>query len=986
VSALSRRARIRAGIAVLALAASIATAPAAHAETSYPFRDPNLPLPARVDDLLSRLTLAEKISLLHQYQPPIDRLGVPAFRTGTEALHGVAWLGTATVFPQSVGLGNTWDPALLRRVGDAVGQEARGFNALDPVHNGLNLWAPVVNLLRDPRWGRNEEGYSEDPYLTGAMSTAYGLGLTGDNPRYLQAAPTLKHYLAYNNEANRDTTSSVVPPKILHDYDQQAFRPAIAAGAATGVMASYNLVNGRPDTVSPSLNDDVRRWAGQPLMNVSDAYAPGNLVNSEGYYPDQAAADAAAIKAGLDSFTQDDNNPQSTIAAVTAALDRGLLAVSDVDNAVRHILTIRFRLGDFDPPGTNPYAAITPAVIDSPAHRALARQAADEQAVLLKNTDGALPLRAGSLHRVAVLGPLSDQVFHDFYSGTMPYQVSTLDGIKERVAPGTTVASSDGVDRIALRDLASGGYVVAGTGADGAVLSATATSAVPAAGLDVTDWGQDVITLRAAANGRYVTLGGGHTLVNSETQPEGWFAEQQFKLDPQPGGGYVLEFVGYDAHESWFGPRFVTVDPDGSLRLGAATADAAARFGRELVRSGVQSAVAAARGADAAVVVVGSSPFINGKEAWDRQTIALAPGQEALVRAVRQANPHTIVVLQTSYPDSITWEQQHVPAILWTTHAGQETGHAIADVLFGDYNPSGRLTQTWYRSDADLPGMLDYDIAKSGATYLYHRGAPLYPFGYGLSYTAFRYGPARLSSAEVSASGSVTVSVAVTNTGTRAGTETVQLYTHERRSRASAQPLRQLRGFARVSLAPGQTRTVRIPLKASDLAFFDVTRDRPVVETGTYDLMVGASSAEIRTSAALRVRGETIPPRDLSRTTEAENFDDYAGVTLVDATRPAGTAVAATAAGQWVEYADAALRGAPVFTARVANGSAASATIAVRQDDPVHGRLLGTVTVPGTGDRYAWRTVSTRLPRLAGHHDIYLVLAAGAEMDTFRIS
>ena len=292
-----RKASLRRGAAALVLAvlALPALPGAALAAPAYPFQNPRLPLERRVDDLVGRLTLDEKISLLHQYQPAIPRLGIKLFKAGTEALHGVAWsndadnggavvTATATSFPQPVGLASTWDPALLRRVGSVVGDEARGHNALNDRVWGLNLWAPVVNPLRDPRWGRNEEGYSEDPLLTGAISTAYGRGLTGDDPRYLKTAPTLKHYLAYNNETGRDVTSSNVPQRVLNEYERAAFKPALRAGAATGVMSSYNLINGRPATVDPDLGGLLRSWSDKPLFNVSDAYAPYNLTGSQQYF------------------------------------------------------------------------------------------------------------------------------------------------------------------------------------------------------------------------------------------------------------------------------------------------------------------------------------------------------------------------------------------------------------------------------------------------------------------------------------------------------------------------------------------------------------------------------------------------------------------------------------------------------------------------------------------------------------------------------
>jgi beta-glucosidase len=304
--------------AAVAIACAALAAPAAARAQDEPFRDPQCPMSERIDDLMGRLTLDEKIALLHQYQPAIPRLGIGVFKAGTEALHGVAWsndfnhngdvvTANATVFPQAIGLASTWDPALVERIGSVVGDEARGMHAQNPTVWGLNLWAPVVNLLRDPRWGRNEEGYSEDPTLTSAIAIAYGSGIEGDDPTYLKAAPTLKHFLAYNNEVRRDVTSSNVRPRVLHEYDERAFKPAIRANAATGVMASYNLLNGRPMTVSP-LNGRVRSWTNRTLFNVSDAFAPYNLTGSEQYFATQPEANAAMFKSGLDSFTADNNN------------------------------------------------------------------------------------------------------------------------------------------------------------------------------------------------------------------------------------------------------------------------------------------------------------------------------------------------------------------------------------------------------------------------------------------------------------------------------------------------------------------------------------------------------------------------------------------------------------------------------------------------------------------------------------------------------
>ncbi|WP_436520501.1 glycoside hydrolase family 3 C-terminal domain-containing protein [Actinoplanes sp. HUAS TT8] len=962
--------RIRRGLALAAatlLAVPLASTPA-HAAESLPFRDPHLALSARVDDLVGRLTLAEKLSMLHQYQPAIPRLGLNVFKAGTEALHGVAWSNdyngggakidaTATVFPQAVGLASTWDPELLSRVGAAVGDEARGLHAQDPIVWGLNLWAPVVNLLRDPRWGRNEEGYSEDPLLSGAVATAYGKGLEGPDLDHLRTAPTLKHYAAYNNETKRDQTSSNVPQRVLNEYDRKTFRIPLQAGAATGVMASYNLINGRPATVDPDLAGPVRSWSDQRLFNVTDAWAPTNLTGSQAYFATQAEADAAVVRAGLDSFTVNDTNGEPTTTALRQALDQGLLTEKQVDTAVGDALSIRFRLGEFDPDG-GPYAKISPSIVDSPAHRQLARETAADAMVLLKN-DGALPIEPGG--SVAVVGPLADNLYTDWYGGQMSYRVTALDGISSR----SRTVTSEGADRIALRDVTTGRYV---TAADPGAVAATAAGADSAAQFDSVDWGDGISTLRNAANGKYLGYNWG-PFVTSESAPTGWYVQQQFKVEDQGDGTVVLHYAGYETQESWFGANtYVTVGADGKLGLGASTAAGAARFRREVITDGVAAAAEAARGKQTAVVVVGTNPFVAGREAHDRTGISLGARQEALIEAVRAVNPHTVVVLQSSYPEDITWAQRHVPGIVWTTHAGAETGNALADVLFGDVNPAARLTQTWPRSVSDLPADLNqYDIIKTGQTYQYDVTAPLYPFGYGLSYTSFKYGDVRVGGGQVS--------VTVTNTGKRAGREVVQLYTHQRTSR-DVTAVKQLRGFQKIALKPGQSRTVTFRLTPRDLAHWDVTRQKWVTETSVYDVLLGSSSADIRQRASLSVHGETIPVRDLSRTTRAETFDDYAGATLLDETKASGTVVS----GGWVAYKSAALHGGKTLTVRASGAG----SVQVRLGSPT-GRLLGTATVSDTGGIYSYATVSAPLSAATGRQDVYLVLGSGLRLATFSI-
>ncbi|MFI6320600.1 glycoside hydrolase family 3 C-terminal domain-containing protein [Nonomuraea sp. NPDC050556] len=931
-----------------------------------PFHDTGLPIAQRVDDLLGRLTLAEKVSLLHQYQPAIPRLGIGLVKNGTEALHGVGWsndvddngnsvLAEGTVFPQAIGLASTWDPELLKRVGAATGDEARGYNAENPRLWGLNLWAPVVDLLRDPRAGRNEEGYSEDPLLTGAMSTAYTSGLSGGDRTYLKTAPLLKHFIGYNNETSRDVSNSSLRPRVMNEYQIPAFRTALAAGTAHGVMTSYNLVNGRPSTVT-DLNATVRSWAKGPVMNVSDAYAPGNLTGSQAYFATPAEGAAAMLKAGNDSFTDQGTNPATTLAAVNGALERGLITEADVDSAVSHVLTIRFRLGEFDPDG-GPYAKITKDVVNSPAHKALNREAATRAMVLLKNEARALPL-ARSVKKVAVIGPLSDFLYGDWYGGRLPYQVTPVDGIKAAL-PGAEVTAYEAVDKVALKT-STGKYVTFSADPQGGPVVADAAQAGPAQTASLYDWGGGPLFFRAQANGKYMSWAFDGSVRNDQDQPNGWFVQQGFTPVPQADGSILL------SHNPGWGPFYLTVTGTGALSFSNDVAQAE-HFTMETLSKGADEAVAAAKDADEVVVVAGNMPFVNGRETDDRESLKISAKQDELISAVHAANRDTTLVLESGYP--LTWSDQTVPAVLWTSHGGPELGNALASVLFGASNPGGRLTQTWYRSEGELPGILDYDIIKNGVTYLYYQGKPLYPFGHGLSYTSFAYEGLKVAGDRVS--------VKVTNTGSRTGDEVVQLYTHQHASRVR-QPVKQLRAFERVTLGPGQSKKVVFTLKKADLALWDVTRNRFVTETATHDVLVGSSSAAIRQRTTMHVNGETIPPRDLTRVTRAADFDDYSGVELVDETKASDTAVGAST-GDWISFGNARLGRA--FTAGVASASGGS--IELRLGSPT-GTLLGMAQVAATGGAYQWGTASATVG--GGTGDLYLVFRGDLRIKDFALA
>ncbi|WP_189713727.1 glycoside hydrolase family 3 C-terminal domain-containing protein [Streptomyces phaeofaciens] len=851
-----------------------------------PFRDPHLPFAKRIDDLLARLTLDEKVSFLHQFAPAVERLGVAAFRTGQEALHGVAWMGPATVFPQAVGLGATWNPELVRRVGEAVSKEVRAMRGRDD-RVGLNVWSPTVNLLRHPLWGRNEEGYSEDPKLTSAIATAYTRGLRGDHPTYWRTAPVLKHWLAHNNETGRDVTSSSVRPRVLHEYDLRAFRETVEAGAVAGVMPAYNLVNGRPNHVSPYLREQLRAWTDEELLVCSDAGAPSNLVDSEHYFDTHEEATAAALRAGVDSFTDHGTDSSKIVARARGALGQGLLTEAEVDEAVRRQLSVRFRLGEFDPLH-DPHAGT--GAFDTPAHRALAREAAEQAVVLLRN-DGVLPLAADT--RIAVVGLLADECKLDWYSGTLMHRSTPLEGLYERFG-ADRVEFAEGVDRVLLKTSAGTFLRVPaapedadGTrGAEGALdpaLLAGRTDLPPlTAGttgteLALVDWGEGVLTLRAP-DGRYLSVAEDGFLRASADQPGGWVVQETFRLEPH-GNGHLLRHLGTG--------RPVCVAADG-VRVAEEGPEV---FDVVVVERGETAVTRVTAEADVVVVVAGNDPHINGRETEDRTTLRLPAHQERILTAARAANPRTVLALVSAYPYAI--EPGPLSAVLWTAHGGQAAGSALAGVLAGDVSPAGRLPQTWYAEDADLPDLLDYDVIGARQTYLYFEGRPLYPFGHGLSYASFSYADLAVRTGD----GAARVSFTVTNTGDRAADEVAQLYTRAV-DPSVTRPRRELLGHRRITLAPGATAALSFEVPLSAFAFWDVARGGPRVEPGPYDLLVGGSSEDIRLRATVVLDGEPAAPRAVRRHgLSAADFDEQSGTEIVDRTKAAGDAVTPVAAG-----------------------------------------------------------------------------------------
>lgn len=706
----------------------------ARAEYEHPFQDPELEADARIDNLLSLMTVDEKIACLGR-SASVPRLGVHASRH-VEGLHGLALGGPGgwgrsrpvptTQFPQAIGMAETWDPDAIRQAGEVESVEARYVFQNDRYratwrgrtfqHGGLVIRAPNADLGRDIRWGRNEECYGEDPFLCGTLAVAMVHGLQGDDPRYWRAAALMKHFLANSNENGRGHTSSNFDERLLHEYYSVPFRMGVVEGGSRAYMAAYNAYNGIPCTIHPILREvTIDRW-GQNGIICTDAGAFRNIVSEHKHLPNLRLAAQASLRAGINHFLDRYEEP------VREALDAGLLTEDDLDAALRGNFRVMIRLGLWDPPDRVLYNQIGSGrePWNSPEHKAVARHVAEKSIVLLKNDAGLLPLKRDEIKSIAVIGPAAAEVFLDWYSGTPPYAVSPLDGIRDKL-------------------------------------------------------GSDVRVSFAANNISNV-------------------------------------------------------------------------------------AATLAKTADVAIVCVGNHPTCNapwadcptpsdGKEAIDRRAIELE--QEKLVQEIYEANKNTVVVLVSSFPFTINWTQENVPAIVHMAHNGQEMGHALADVLFGDVNPAGRLVQTWPRSVDDLPPMMDYDI-RHGRTYMYFEGEPLYPFGHGLSYTTFEYANLRASDDALAPDGTLNVTVDVTNTGERAGEEVVQLYVKHLDS-AVQRPLKELKGFRRVMFDPGQTKQVEIPVPAASLAYWDADQDRFVVEPDRVQIMVGGSSDDVRLETTIGV-------------------------------------------------------------------------------------------------------------------------------------
>ena len=833
--------------------------------------------------ILAQLSPAEKVAMLHQHSPGVQRLGIAAFQTGTEGAHGVAWLGKATVFPQPVGLAATWDEDLLQRVGEAVGAEVRAKRQENPSVS-LNVWAPVVNPLRHPLWGRNEEGFSEDPVLTGQLAGAFCHGLRGNDPNRWQTVPTLKHFLGYNNEVDRNVSSSQLRARVLHEYELPAYSTPIAGGAVGAIMLSYNLVNGMPAHVSDLVAEHLRQWpGGADLAIVTDAGAPTSLYKAEKYFPDAPTAYAAALLAGVDNFTDDGADSAPSIAHLEAALERGLITMDDVDASVLRMLRLRAATGEFTAETSTAHSNAE-AAEQTAAHRALAREATAKSVVLLANNARAaegegstagplLPLPA-NLEQVAVIGALGTHVLTDWYSGTPEYAVSVANGLKE-IYPG--VATVGGHDVVALRSIRTGQYL--GTAAERESLAATSATAGVDQLFELQDWGGGEVTLRTRSNSLLLAAGNDGYLYPSATRVGGWIVQETFRLHRDSDSSVALQHMGTG---KWVHLEAHT----GSALLVAGDIAVADRFTLRIQENGLEAVAAAAAQASVAVVVVGNDPHLGGRETLDRTTLELSQRDQEMVRVARESNPNTVLVIVSSYPYALG-ELADIPAIVWTSHAGQELGRGLADVLSGAVEPYGRLPQTWFARDGDLPDILDYDIISGGGTYQYSSAEPLYPMGHGLGYSTVEY-----SDFSVTDHGDawLEASLSVRNTGARELAELVQIYAAAPDHRFEF-PRRLLLGHARVTMAAGEERVVKVAIARERLATFSVTSLAMLTEPGEYVFLAGRSAQDLPVSATLVLTGTGSCDREPGGVIRAEHFDAAQGVELVPENHLAGTAI-----------------------------------------------------------------------------------------------
>ncbi len=887
---------------VVLLGAACVTAAALSAQ-SYPYKDPTLSNWERAADMVSRMTLDEKIDLVGHQTKAVSRFGLQGFNYWNEAIHGVARSGLATSFPVSKALSSTWDLALTREVATAISDECRIYN--NDKNKGLIYWCPTINMSRDPRWGRDEENYGEDPFLTGKIAVEFIKGMQGDDPKHYKTIATAKHFAANNYEKGRHSTSSDMDDRNLREYYLPAFEMAVKEGNVRSVMSAYNAVNGIPCGANHLLLMDILRkeWGFDGFV-TSDCGAVDDVwqTNRHHYVKSGAEAVAVSIRNG------EDLNCGTTFQLYAKeALDKGLMTEAELDTALTRVLAARFSVGEFDARNDVSWTTIPSSKLDCEEHRALALKAAREGIVLLKNDNGFLPLSKDKT--VAVIGPLANTVILGGYSGSPVALTTPFEGIAGKlgfVASDGTIQFEDTEEQ----SVASGSKRLTheANGSGGNLGYIYNNDWVAFEGVDFGE-GCSRLTVCHAAKNNNPTIARFY-LDNLSTTPVAevkcpttgnWSTYKETSIDVDPAvckGKHkvYVKFEGgnngdkYCANMDWF--RFF--DPSVTNPLeekGPAYyfkgCDVTGPASTDIIR-----ACEIAAKADVVVFVAGTNLDVSD-ESNDRTSLDLPGDQQKLLEALYKVNPNIVLVLETCSSVTIPWANENIPAIVEAWYDGQAQGQAIADVLYGDFTPCGKLTSTWYRSLSDLPaGMLEYDIRKAGYTYMYHTKTPLYPFGHGLSYTTFEYSDYALSAGRLTKEGSVEASLKVANTGDRAGAEIVQLYATCRSS--IERPKLQLVGFARVELEPGESADVVIPVNHGQLAYYNTATHTFDVEEGEVEIHFAASSADIRHTETITAEGATVKGTFLS---------DEAGIDNVVRDKGLGNGVVYTLAGQPVASA-----------------------------------------------------------------------------------
>jgi beta-glucosidase len=834
--------------------------------------NPSLPIDQRVNDLIGRMTLEEKVSQMRDHSPAIPRLEVPKYDWWNEGLHGVAFAGYATNFPQVIGMAATWDTSLVHRMGETISTEARAkYNqAMREDHHemffGLTFWAPNINIFRDPRWGRGQETYGEDPYLTGRMGVAFVTGIQGDDPKYLKLVSTPKHYAVHSGpEPTRHQDNVDVSPHDLEDTYLPAFRAAVTEAHAQSVMCAYNAVDGAPACANTMLLRDHLRdaWHFDGYI-VSDCAAVADVNTGHHFAHDIAHAAAAAVKAGTDlecGFGKGQAFP-----ALVDAVNLDLITEAEIDIALRRLFTARFRLGMFDPPSSYTYGRIPVSENNSQQHRQLSLQAARESMVLLKNQDKTLPLKSG-IGNIAVIGPTAElvQALQGNYNGPPPSPVYPLNGIEKRFA-SSRVSYAQGsslveglampIEHTALHPANSSGSGLAGEyfnskGLTGQpVLKRTDRTinfnwdkVVPVPGLQRDNYSvRWTGTFTPPAPGDY-KLGVRVNYCYACENAEGFRLYLDEKIVVENGAkgtgerGAVIEAPVHFADSKPHPIRLEYLHGNGSAGIDL-TWDVPAAILRD-------EAVQVAKQANVIIAFVGLSPSLEGEEmpvklqgfnGGDRTAIDLPAMQEELLNAVAATGKPLVVVLQNGSALAVNWAQEHADAILEAWYPGEEGGTAIAETLAGENNPAGRLPLTFYSSLTQVPAFNDYSM--KSRTYRYFSDKPLYSFGFGLSYTNFTYGSIKLPSSAVKAGDPVTIEGDVKNSGLVAGDEVVELYLTQ--PKASDTPIRVLAGFTRVYLGPGQSTHVGFKIDPRSIAQVDSNGTRTILP-GDYTVSLGGA-------------------------------------------------------------------------------------------------------------------------------------------------